>query len=285
MAKSKKNKHSRYRLVVLDDDTHEQLYSSKWTRGGITVIIATVILIPAAITFAIIAFSPLRVLIPGYPSSSVRAEAVRNIERLDSLENALAKWDLQLTNIQRVLTGREPLDIDSILIMKNQEGATSTISKEDYMREDSLLRKEIMDQERYSISKSGSVRVKQIEGMLFYPPVKGMVTESYNPGIRHPYVDIAVTTNSMVNAVLDGTVISAEWSDDTGYVIRIQHDNDLISVYKHCVKALKNTGDKVKAGTGIAVAGNAGKLSTGPHLHFELWYKGEAVDPTKYIKF
>ena len=121
--------------------------------------------------------------------------------------------------------------------------------------------------------------------MLFFPPVKGVVTESYNPGKGHPFVDIAVQNNSAVCAVLEGTVIAAYWNDDTGYNIHIQHSNDLVSIYKHNTKLLKKVGDRVSAGATISLAGNAGDLSTGPHLHFELWHSGEPIDPSLYINF
>jgi len=136
----------------------------------------------------------------------------------------------------------------------------------------------------YAISSTGS-RVRQIEGMLFFPPVKGIVTEPYNLSIRHPFIDIAVPSSTTVDSALDGTIVSAFWSDEFGYTVIIQHENDIITVYKHNQRLLKKTGDRVKAGTAIAVSGGEGSLSTGPHLHFELWYKGEPLDPALYIKF
>ena len=121
--------------------------------------------------------------------------------------------------------------------------------------------------------------------MMFFTPVKGIITENFNKSTNHPYIDIATETGTTVYSVLDGTVITAEWNDDTGYTLQIQHDNNIISIYKHNEKLLKKTGDKVTAGTPVAMAGNTGRLSTGTHLHFELWHNGEAVDPTLYIKF
>ena len=121
--------------------------------------------------------------------------------------------------------------------------------------------------------------------MLFVTPVKGVITQGFNPAAEHPFVDIAVKDGSAICSILDGTVIAAYWSDDTGYNIQIQHSNDLVSIYKHNTKLLKGVGDKVTAGTTISLAGNAGSLSTGPHLHFELWHKGEPVDPNLYINF
>ena len=115
-------------------------------------------------------------------------------------------------------------------------------------------------------------------------PLKGVVSQGYDPSI-HPYIDIAAPSGSVVKAVLDGTVVFTGWSADTGHTIQIQHDGDIISIYKHNEKLLKKTGDKVSAGTPIALVGNTGEMTTGPHLHFELWHKGESVDPTKHISF
>ncbi|MEZ7954822.1 MAG: M23 family metallopeptidase, partial [Bacteroidales bacterium] len=161
----------------------------------------------------------------------------------------------------------------------NTQGISGKISKED-----SLLRLEVMKQEQFNVG-SPSNRVNQIEGLHFFPPVKGIVSDGFNLATNHPYIDIAAPANSVVSAVLDGTVIMATWTDETGFTIQIQHSNDLISIYKHNSKLLKRTGDKVKAGTAISLVGSTGTLTTGAHLHFELWYKGVAVDPAKYINF
>ena len=151
------------------------------------------------------------------------------------------------------------------------------------MMADSILREKVDSVEKYNLSSNSQMQM--IEGMLFFPPVKGILTEEFNKAINHPYVDIAVQENSAVCSVLKGTIIAAYWTDETGYNIHIQHDNDLISIYRHNTKLLKKTGDTVDAGTPVSLAGNAGELSSGPHLHFELWHKGVPIDPTLYIKF
>ena len=124
-----------------------------------------------------------------------------------------------------------------------------------------------------------------LEGLDFFTPLKGMVTEPYNLAINHPYIDIAADENATVYSILDGTVVSAGYNEDTGYVMIIQHGNDLVSIYKHNDRLLKQAGDKVKTGTPIAIVGNTGRLATGVQLHLELWHAGEAIDPAKYISF
>ena len=146
-----------------------------------------------------------------------------------------------------------------------------------------MLRKEVAAEDKFDIA-SGRSKTLPIEGMHFFTPLKGVVSQGYDK-VLHPYIDITAPNNSVVMTVLDGTVISAGWTDEDGYTIRIQHDGDIISVYKHNQKLMKKTGDKVSAGTPIAVVGGTGTTADGDHLHFELWHKGEAVDPTKYISF
>ena len=140
-----------------------------------------------------------------------------------------------------------------------------------------------MDEEQCGSSDRGH-RDLPIEGMHFFAPLKGVISQGYDPSI-HPYIDIAAPEGSVVKATLDGTVIFAGWSDEAGHTIQIQHDGDIVSIYKHNEKLLKKAGDKVTAGTPIALVGNTGELTTGDHLHFELWHKGQTVDPTLYIKF
>ena len=149
-------------------------------------------------------------------------------------------------------------------------------------RSDSLLRKTVNEADRMGMTSRDMVM--PIEGMHFFSPLKGVVSQGFDRAI-HPYIDITAPANSVVTSVLDGTVISAGWGDESGYTILIQHPNNIISVYKHNQKLLKKQGDHVSAGATIALVGNTGSITTGEHLHFELWYKGNAVDPTKYINF
>ena len=273
---------NKFRFSIFNDTTHEELFVFR--ANGLMMllsIILSIIFIVISVT-VLISYTPLREFIPGYPDARTRKEIVQNALKLDSLEKTVKLWDFQLSNIQRIVTGQPPLELGDITIKSdsaNTQGISGKISKED-----SLLRLEVMKQEQFNVG-SPSNRVNQIEGLHFFPPVKGIVSDGFNLATNHPYIDIAAPANSVVSAVLDGTVIMATWTDETGFTIQIQHSNDLISIYKHNSKLLKRTGDKVKAGTAISLVGSTGTLSTGAHLHFELWYKGVAVDPAKYINF
>ncbi len=271
-----------FRLTLVDDDTHDKVWSKKFTRIGALVTAVTVIVVTIATIFCVIAFTPIRTLIPGYPDARSKHDAIKNAITIDSLENVLTKWELYSENLRRVVDGQEPLKIDSLMEVRKNPAAEAGDSRE-LAEKDLLLRKEVADEDRFDI-KPGSARTLPIEGMHFFTPLKGVVSQGYDKAL-HPYIDITAPGNSVVMSVLDGTVISAGWNDTEGYTIRIQHEGDIISVYKHNQKLLKETGDKVTAGTPIAVLGGTGSTSDGDHLHFELWHKGEAVDPTKYISF
>ena len=181
-----------------------------------------------------------------------------------------------------MIEGEDPINIDS-LISARQTQIELAKDPEYLKRQDSLLRKEVKEEEMFDIT-SRSTRKLPIEGMLFFTPVKGVISQGYDP-VSHPFVDITAPAGSLISAIADGTVIYDGWSDETGYTIQLQHSNDIISIYKHNDKLLKKAGDKIKAGAPIALMGNTGSLSTGPHLHFELWHNGENLDPTQYINF
>lgn len=279
--KDKKTTH--FRLSLLDAKTHQQLRSVRFTKTTfIITIICSIVLICATI-YSLIAFTPIRTFIPGYPDETTKRTAIHNALKADSLERVIVKWELYSENLRRVLEGEAaPSSIDSLM---NISRNTIESTKDDSIikLQDSLLRKTVREEEMFELADRNR-RSLPIEGMHFFTPLKGIVTQGYDAAI-HPFVDIAAAEGTVVNAIADGTVIYTGWSDETGYTIQIQHDADIISIYKHNEKLIKNVGDKVKAGSPIALVGNTGSLSTGPHLHFELWYKGECMDPTKHINF
>ena len=283
MSKEKKERTSNYRLTLVDDDTHDKLWTRKFNKLNILVTAITSVVVLLTALWCLIAFTPLRTFIPGYPDARTKHDAIQNAIRIDSLENVITKWELYSENLRRVVEGEEPLKIDSLMAARKQTREITDKDRAGLAMKDSLLRKEVAAEDKFDVN-SGRTKTLPIEGMHFFTPLKGVVSQGYIQGL-HPYIDITAPNNSVVMAVLDGTVISAGWTDEEGYTIRIQHDGDIISVYKHNQKLMKKTGDKVSAGTPIAVVGGTGTTADGDHLHFELWHKGEAVDPTKYISF
>lgn len=279
---TKKRPAKKYLFAILDSETHDFMYAVRGTKHAAISGIVGIAALLCVITFCITAFTPLRRIIPGYPTYSSQREVIENAAKVDSLEKRMRIMTLQLTNIRRIIADKEPMPLDSLLSGPGVEEAEKAAESLEHGA-DSILRGRIDSIEKYNLRPSDSS--PQLENMLFFPPVKGVVTGEYNPGEGHPYIDIAVQNNSAVCAVLDGTVIADYWNDETGYNIHIQHSNDLVSIYKHNTRLLKKTGDKVSAGAMISLAGDAGDISTGPHLHFELWHKGEPVDPALYINF
>ena len=283
MSKEKKDRTSNYRLTLVDDDTHDKLWTRKFNKLNILVTAITSVVVLLTALWCLIAFTPLKTFIPGYPDARTKHDAIQNAIRIDSLENVITKWELYSENLRRVVEGEEPLKIDSLMAARKQTREITDKDRAGLAMKDSLLRKEVAAEDKFDVT-SGRTKTLPIEGMHFFTPLKGVVSQGYVQAL-HPYIDITAPNNSVVMSVLDGTVISAGWTDEDGYTIRIQHDGDIISVYKHNQKLMKKTGDKVSAGTPIAVVGGTGTTADGDHLHFELWHKGEAVDPTKYISF
>jgi murein DD-endopeptidase MepM/ murein hydrolase activator NlpD len=271
---------NKYRLVVLNEDTFEERFTFKLNRLNVFVfsIISALLLITGTTIF--IAFTPLREYIPGYSSVSLKKKATKLAYKTDSLQQVIEINEQYYSSIKKVLTG----DVTTVDFNKDSiiEAAEMDISELVFIpsKEDSLLREQVLLEDKYNPLITNS----EINFVLF-PPVKGTISEGFNTKDKHYAVDVVTSKNAPVKATADGTVIFSEWTAQTGYVIIIEHTNNLISVYKHNSVLTKEQGALVKAGEVIAAAGNTGEFSTGPHLHFELWSDGYPIDPTNFIDF
>jgi murein DD-endopeptidase MepM/ murein hydrolase activator NlpD len=281
MDNEKNNKSGSYRITITENDSHRHIWSTRLTKTSLFVTIVSIVVMVCAITYCLIAYTPVRTFIPGYPDARTKRVAIQNAIKVDSLERVIYRWELYSENLKRAVEGKEPIKIDSI-IKASRKDAAEPVDAAALQKQDSLLREKVKEEEQFEISARGR-RDLPIEGLHFFTPLKGVVSQGFDA--THPYIDITAAEGSAVKATLDGTVIYTGWSEDDGNTIQIQHTDDIVSIYKHNDKLLKKAGDKVKAGTSIAIVGNTGDTSTGTHLHFELWHKGEAVDPTRYIKF
>jgi murein DD-endopeptidase MepM/ murein hydrolase activator NlpD len=272
---------NRFRLVVMNDDTLEEKASFSLKPLNVFVFTGLTIILLITLTTLLIAFTPLREYIPGYADVSLQRRVYSLVVKADSLEKAVAARDKYLDNIRNVIEGKIPTEKPEKTDL--QTAKFDTIKQLKKSMADSLLREEIESQNPLTLrageNKSG------ISSFLFFPPIKGTVTSRFDPLTKHYGLDIVSNKNESIKATLDGSVIISNFTSETGYVIAIQHDNNLISLYKHNSALLKKTGDFVKAGEVIAIIGNSGELSSGPHLHFELWYNGSAIDPLKYVSF
>jgi murein DD-endopeptidase MepM/ murein hydrolase activator NlpD len=280
----KRNWRDKYRFSVYNDKTFEEVWYVRMTRYNGFLLLSLIMVIIISATVSVMSFTNLREFIPGYPDAETLQHIRMNVTRLDSLERELDLRDQYFRNINAIISGREPLDrVAGQDTSRNYENITFSRSEED-----SLLRIQVEQEEQYNLNLLTGYRRENVSlsNIHFYPPVKGMVTGEYDLRTKHFGTDIVSTPKSVVSATLDGTVIFTGWTMETGYVIQIQHANDLISVYKHNATLLKEHGDVVVAGEGISVIGDSGEMYTsGPHLHFEIWYRGEPLNPQDYILF
>lgn len=269
---------SKYRLVILNDNTFEEKISFNLSRLNVFVFAGFSIIALIGLTTMLIAFTPLREFIPGYSSTALKRNAYTLTHKTDSLTVALEVNKKQLHSIRRVLTG-DVFSKDTVSVSTTSE--ISQFVAVPTSKEDSLLRRNVEREDKYNLSESDYNQ----ESFVLFPPIKGNISEGFHQDSKHFAVDVVVAEGTPVKAVADGRVIFAEWTVETGYVLIVDHGNQLLSVYKHNSAINKSQGDFVKKGEVISFSGGTGELSTGPHLHFELWSKGYPLDPTNFIDF
>jgi len=271
----------KYRLVILNEDTFEERFSVKLTRLNVFVLMSLTAILLVAATTILIAFTPLREYIPGYSSTALKKQATALNYKTDSLQRVIALNEKYFESIKRVLKG----DIKTVAINKDSIIKAAELDMDNIIlnpsKEDSLLRAKVNKEDKYSLFESATSRVN----FVLFPPVNGTISEGYNVQEKHFAIDVVVAKDTPVKAAADGTIILAEWTTQTGYVVIIDHGNGLISAYKHNASLTKTQGDLVKSGEVIAISGNTGELTTGPHLHFELWSDGYPIDPSTFIDF
>ncbi len=273
----------KYRLVLINDETFEEVGFVRLSRLNVIAVGGGLCILILAAVYSLIAFTPVRETIPGYPDALMSQTIRENAMRIDSLRDELAIRDQYFDNLNKIISGKEP---ESFM----NDAGTSNVKREDvvflHSADDSVLRQQVEADEQFRLSVSDvPSKRKDLHDLHFFTPVSGMITNQFNPLENHFGVDVVTAPNEVVKATLDGTVTMATWTLETGYVIQIQHDNNLVSVYKHNAELFKSAGMKVKAGDAIAIVGNSGELTTGPHLHFELWYDGTPLNPADYIVF
>ena len=271
-----------YRLSIVENDTHKSIKSYRLTKLSFAIITGAVVVAFIAWIYCLIAFTPLRATIPGYPDARSKSVAVDNAIKIDSLESMITRWELYAENLGRVLTGEQTISMDSV-IQGNLTRYLSAMSAEELARRDSLLRETVRKEEQFGLSGQKD-KVVPLEGMHFFAPVKGVISSGFEAA-AHPAVDITGKAGDIVCAALGGTVIYAGWSETEGGSLSIQSPGDVVTTYMHCQKVTVQKGDKVKAGAPVAQLGETASATKGYYLHFELWYKGEAVDPSKYMNF
>lgn len=270
----------KYKLTIINENTLEEVVGLRVSKlNGISVLLSvlTVLFLFAAI---IIAFTPLRNYLPGYMNSEIRAQVVENALRVDSLQQLVDRQNLYILNIQDIFSGKIKTDtvqsMDSLTTLREDSLMERTQREADF-------RKQYEEAEKYNLT--NITARPDADGLIFYRPTRGMISSPFDAEKKHYGTDIAANPGESILATLDGTVILSTYTAETGYLIEVQHNQNFVSVYKHCGSLLKRQGDTVKGGEAIALVGNSGQQTTGPHLHFELWHKGRAVNPELYVVF
>ncbi len=271
----------KYRLVILNESTFEEKISFKLSRMNVFVTGSLFIIGLIGFTILLIAFTPLREYIPGYSSTKLKRQATELTYRTDSLVATLNYTNRYLDNIRKVLKGdieNNEINRDSLFDQYKLDPSTIDLTP---IREDSLLREQVALEDKYNLFE----RNINNPGQLLFSPLSGTISQEFNTENKHFAVDVVAPMDSPIKAVANGTVIFAEWTAETGYVIILEHMDGLLSVYKHNGSLNKGQGDVVRSGEVIASVGNTGELTTGPHLHFELWSNGSPIDPLNFIDF
>lgn len=290
MAKEKRKEkwNDRFRFAVFNDTTFEELWRVRLTRANALLAAALLVVFILALNTSLIAFTNLREFIPGYPDVEMRRNILMNAIMLDSLEHELEIRDKYFRDLNDVISGKQP--ISSVAMRDTTRDYDNIVFRRS--AEDSLFRARVEEEEKYSLSATSAVtgtvseQGTSLANIHFFPPVKGIISSNFDTRTRHYATDIVTQPKAVVSSTLEGTVIMTGWTMETGFVIAIQHANNLLSVYKHNARLLKEMGDRVWAGEAISIVGDSGELYTsGPHLHFELWHNGVPLDPAQYIYF
>ena len=270
---------TKYRLVLLNDNTYEEKSSFKISRLNVFSIVFALMLIIVLITSGILFFSPNREYIPGYSSTSLQKQANLLSFKTDSLRQIVFLNDQYINSLKKVLTG----DLETAVSVIDS-GLSKDLEKAQIIKktkEDSILRQYVENEDKYNLNNINKTK----EYYLLTPPLSGNISQNYSVSENHRAIDISVDNNTPVKAISSGTVLLSEWTNQTGYVLILIHGNNLVSVYKHNSKLLKAQGESVQQGEIIALSGNSGILTSGPHLHFELWSEGFSIDPKTLINF
>jgi murein DD-endopeptidase MepM/ murein hydrolase activator NlpD len=282
--KKKNNWRDKYRFSVINDHTLEEVWRIILTRYNAFLLITFLFVFIVWGTSTLISFTNLREFIPGYPDVKMRRNILLSAIRLDSLDRELKLRDKYFNNINAIISGGQPLEVLSYSDSAKDYKSISFNSSP----EDSVLRARVEKDEKYNLTRgsSSAETTTGLSNLHFFAPVKGIVSGKYDVSTKHFGSDIVTKPKALVSSIMEGTVIFTGWTTETGFVIAIQHPNNIVSVYKHNSGLLKEAGDIVRAGDAIAEVGDSGeRYTSGPHLHIEIWYKGSSLDPEKHISF
>ena len=277
------------RIIILDVDNYEEKRSYTTSKFNVFIILSFFTILLGFLTFALISYSSLKNLIPGYPNPTqqqeIKNKSIIIDQKLTELLSKTEKEKSYINNVMQILNGSIPInekDTSWKKINPNANSNTNEISSSERS-----MREKVQNREKFDIDviPGGALKSEVLPELLLFPPIKGEITNKMNISSGHFGVDIIAPKNEAVSSILNGTIIYHNWSPTDGHVVHIQHKKNLISIYKHNSEILKEIGDFVESGEPIAIVGNSGEHSTGPHLHFELWHNGYPLDPEIFINF
>ncbi|MBK7811692.1 MAG: M23 family metallopeptidase [Saprospiraceae bacterium] len=284
----------RFLLIIREEDTFEEIETYKLTLLNVYILLSSVFFISGLGLLLLIIATPLKTYIPGYGNVRNTGEFIQLEKRLENLDKELKAREIYIDNFRRLLSNSPKTTADVTKDITINQEVSSPVPK---VKEDSMLRDNFqMSNSKATITKTQTQPQRNINNttlsidkdlydLAFAPPLRGTLGAHFGPDSDHFGIDIIAPENSPIKAVLSGMIIQSDWTLENGHTIAIQHANNLISVYKHNSALLKRTGTQVKSGEAIAIIGNTGTLTKGPHLHFEIWHKGTPVDPAQYIRF
>jgi len=279
-----------YRLVVMNDETFQEVGSYRLSLLNVYVFLSTIVVLVALAVGALIFFTPVKRYVPGYGDVGDAREMMRLNRQVEEMEKELVAFRTYSDNVRRMLTGDVITEKDIPRLKPSDIAADSAAAPPPEMPAvDQELRREVAlgdlgTAAREPRTSNFSPRDVPLEQMFFSPPIKGRISAGFDPDKKHWGTDVVAPQNTAIKSVMDGYVFFSDWTLETGNTIGIQHVNNVITFYKHNSALLKKTGSFVKAGEAIAIIGNTGTKTDGPHLHFELWHKGKPINPVDYIK-
>lgn len=281
-----------YRLIIMNNETFEELGSYRLSLLNVYIALSTIAVVVALLVVVLVAFTPVRKYIPGYGDVNQNEELYQITQTLDSIEQEANAHRKYAENFRRMLV-EDVQHVEDVPKPSAENLSDSALAQAPAQRSevDEQMRQEVEFQEIGALAQKGSRTTNlstvgiPLEQMYFTSPISGEISSDFMPDRQHFGVDILAPKNTAIKAVMDGYVFLSDWTLETGNTLGIQHANNVITFYKHNSALLKKVGSYVRAGEAVAIIGNTGTLSDGPHLHFELWYRGKPVDPTEFIDF
>src|SRR5687768_2548005 len=280
--KRKRHWHTIYRLVLRKDETLEEIGSYRLTLLNLYILLSSIVLIAMGLMAIVIFFTPLKRLVPGYGTPSQHPDYIKLSKKIAVLESELIDYKTYYDHFNRMIS--HPDSIDAPVTTHTSKVVPVPVEKSKTRQKDRIEEPKKVQSVAINTSPGSSV-LNIADYRYLMPPISGVVSNGFDLKTDHLGVDILAPHDTPVKAIWDGHVITADWTLETGYTIGIQHTNDMVSFYKHNASLLKRNGAFVRAGEAVAIIGNTGKLTSGPHLHFELWLQGKPVDPSNYIQF